>query len=149
VRCTKTTPVEELLEFPEPTSEVSCIDEIQIIDNWTIEVPLQSSGSNKLFLRNTTGLRTMAYTGNTNTLRNELECYGYSARSVNILKTGHKSDINQIGFAPQLLIEDEWIVAMFHPNNFPDHFIVYNVNTKEWFRYDHSDRDIYIQGTGD
>ena len=98
---------------------------------------------------NTPGLRAMAYTGNINTLRNELACYGYSSRTVNILKTGHKSDINQIGFAPQLLVEDEWIVAMFHPNNFPDHFIIYNVNTKEWFRYDHSEAGIYLQGTGD
>ena len=147
IGCGKPEVQDVTLDTPDPVT--NCIDDIVIEDGWTIQVPLQSSGSDKLIFRNTPGLRAMAYTGNINTLRNELACYGYSSRTVNILKTGHKSDINQIGFAPQLLIEGEWIVAMYHPNNFPDHFIIYNIDTKEWFRYDHSEQEIYLQGSGD
>ena len=126
-----------------PGSDPNACIITETLSDWTIQLPINGSGSEKLVINNTDALRTMAYTGNTSPLRNEYRCR-YEVRSVNILRTGHASDINNIGFAGQLQIED-WIFAMYHPNNFPDHFIVYNVNTQEWFRYDHSDESIYLQ----
>ncbi len=118
-----------------------------ILSPWTLQFPIRGSGDNKLTLKNTEALRTMARDGNTRPLRNEIRCL-YETSNVNILRRGHKSDINRIGFASQLLVEN-WIIAMYHPNNYPDHFIVYNVDTKQCFRLDHSDEYIYLEGSGD
>ena len=156
ISCTKEDPVQvtgeavvdemtgELMFVPPGSDSNACII-TETISDWTIQLPINGSGSEKLVINNTDALRTMAYTGNTSALRNEYRCR-YEVMSVNVLRTGHESDINNIGFAGQLQIED-WIFAMYHPNNFPDHFIVYNVNTQEWFRYDHSDEDIYLQSS--
>ena len=152
VGCSKEDPVEVTgeavvvdgdLMFVPPGSDPNACIITETLSDWTIQLPINGSGSEKLVIDNTDALRTMAYTGNTSPLRNEYRCR-YDVRSVNVLRTGHASDINNIGFAGQLQIED-WIFAMYHPNNFPDHFIVYNVNTQEWFRYDHSDESIYLQ----
>ena len=152
IGCSKEDPVEVTgeavvvdgdLMFVPPGSDPNACIITETLSDWTIQLPINGSGSEKLVINNTDALRTMAYTGNTSALRNEYRCR-YDVRSVNVLRTGHESDINNIGFAGQLQIED-WIFAMYHPNNFPDHFIVYNVNTQEWFRYDHSDESIYLQ----
>ena len=126
-----------------PGSDPNACIITETLSDWTIQLPINGSGSEKLVINNTDALRTMAYTGATGALRAEVRCR-YEVQNVNILRTGHESDINSIGFAGQLQIED-WIFAMYHPVHFADHFIVYNVNTQEWFRYDHSDEDIYLQ----
>ena len=122
-------------------------DDPETLSDWTIRFPIEGSGGEELIVKNTQALRTMAYTGSIGDLRNQLGC-DYNVSSVNVLKTGHKSDINLIGFASQLQVE-EYIFAMYHPVNFPDHFIVYNTLTKEWWRYDHSDEATYLKGQGD
>ena len=142
--CTKEADVKVVTITTGPSGPV-CDHEI-LGEPFIPQLPLSGSGDRKLVLLNSRGLKTMAYTGSVNQLRAELECLEYETDRVNILRNGHVSDINRIGFASQLLIENEWLVAMYHPNNFPDHFIIYNVITEEWFRYDHSDQDIYLQG---
>jgi len=121
----------------------------ETLSTWSIILPINGSGSDKIILNNTQALRTMAYFGNVRPLQNEIRCR-HSARRVTILKgDNHKSDFQRVGFASQLLIEEEWVVSMYHPTpEYPDNFIVYNINTKEWFRYDHSEED-FVAGTGD
>ncbi len=124
----------------------------KIISTWIELLPINNSGSDKVTLRHTEALRTMARTGGITALRDEL-CK-HSPTSVNILKRGHKSDINNIGFAPQLLVE-HYIIAMYHPNHYPDHFIVYDTLTKEWTRWEEGKNSeagfptVYLTGTGD
>ena len=129
-----------------PTDGDPCVA-TEVLSNWMIQLPIRQSGSDKLIILNTQALRTLAYTGQTGPLQREVRCR-YITKNVNILQTGHASDVNDVGFAGQLQIED-WIFAMYHPVNYPDHFIVYNVDTKEWFRYDHSQEEAISQGNGD
>ena len=126
-----------------PGSDPNACVLTQTLSDWTIQLPINGSGSEKLVINNTDALRTMARSGATGALRAEVRCR-YEVQNVNILRTGHASDINNIGFAGQLQIED-WIFSMFHPVHYDDHFLVYNVNTREWFRYDHSEESIYLQ----
>ncbi len=119
-------------------------ESVDVLSGWTIALPIDGSGSEKVIIRHTPALRTMARTGNINPLKEEL---GGSRND--ILNTGHKSDINRIGFAPQLHVE-HYIIAMYHPNNYPDHFIIYNIDTKEWTRYEEGNSPtVYLSGTGD
>ena len=133
----------------DPITEITtalCDDPDTLSDQiWDLDL----DGGNKVILRHTQALRTMARTGNINPLKAEL-C-NYSTKTTRHLKTGHISDINRIGFAPQLEIEGKWIVAMYHPNNYPDHFIIYNLDTKDWERWEENGTNprIYSKGNGD
>ena len=95
-------------------------------------------GVNKIIIEHTDALRTMARTGNINPLQKQL-C-NWSTSRVSILQTGHISDINNVGFAPQLRVEN-YIIAMYHPNNYPDHFIIYNIDTKAWVRWEENGKN--------
>lgn len=99
----------------------------------------------------TEALRTLAYSGGTVQLREELRCM-YDTEYVNLLELPqsatsdpHPSDTENVGFAGELRIED-WVFSMYHPTqDYPDNFIVININTQEWFRYDHSREEIILQ----
>ena len=106
-------------------------------------------GGNKIIMRHTSAVRRMARSGNPNDLRKQL-C-NYKWKPTSFLKTGHLSDINRIGFAPQTEFEGRWIIAMYHPNNYPDHFIIYDKTTKDWVRWEENGRNprIYSKGNGD
>ena len=99
---------------------------------WTLTLPVNNSGMIKLILKHTDALRTMARTGNVTALQDEL-CNYETQRGVRILTD--QGDINRIGFAPQLRVEN-YVIAMYHPNNYPDHFIVYNIDDGSWTRYE-------------
>lgn len=138
---------DELVTFPQIIKGVEC-QVTQELSGWSLSLPIDGSGDNKVLLKHTEALRTMARTGNTRPLNNEL-CNYMTQNGVNVLKTGHKSDINRIGFATQLRVE-HYIIAMYHPNNYPDHFIIYDELTKEWWRYaEGNSPEIYLQGSGD
>ena len=138
------------------TPSGSVIDEngvtVQVFSSWTEVLPINGSGDDKIILRHTEALRTMARTGAISYLEDELS--KHDTERVNILKTGHQSDFNRIGFAPQLRVEN-YIIAMYHPNHYPDHFIVYNIDTKEWTRWEEGKTTndgmpaVYLTGTGD
>ena len=116
---------------------------VDTISGWTLALAIDGSGHDKIILRHTQALRTMARTGSITDLRKEI-----GGKRNDILRTGHKSDINNIGFAPQLHVE-HYIIAMYHPNNYPDHFIVYNINTKDWTRYEEGGSPtVYLTGNG-
>ncbi len=126
-------------------SEVSCGTQEVLSDFiWDLEL----EGGDKIIIQHTQSLRKMARTGNVNDLQKQL-CKWNTGRT-GYLKTGHKSDINNIGFASQLVVEN-YIIAMYHPNNYPDHFIIYNMDTKEWVRWEENGTNprIYLEGNGD
>ena len=128
--------------------EVCSVTPRIIGSNWVLPLAIDGSGHDKVILRHTQALRTMARRGNTTPLYNEL-CEYNRENGVQVLKTGHKSDINRIGFATQLRVE-HYIIAMYHPNNYPDHFIIYNELTKDWTRYaEGNSPEVYLTGNGD
>ena len=123
---------------------ISCGTQITVSDHlWALDFT-----NTKIIIEHTEALRKMARTGNINDLQKQLCKWGTGR--VSTLKTGHKSDINNIGFAPQLRVEN-YIIAMYHPNNYPDHFIIYNIDTKDWERWEENGTNprIYLTGNGD
>ena len=106
-------------------------------------------GGDKIIMTHTTAVRRMARTGAPGDLRKQL-C-NYKWKPTSYLKTGHKSDINNIGFATQTEFEGRWIIAMYHPNNYPDHFIIYDKDTKDWVRWEENGLSprVYSKGNGD
>ena len=132
---------------PQPIPAAMDVCDPELLSPWVIQLSIDGSGDNKLIIKNTNALRTMAYTGAVGPLDTELSC-NYSTSRGGPLRLGHKSDVNRIGFASQLKVE-HYIIAMYHPNNYPDHFIIYNLNNQEWWRYDHSSEEVWLSGTGD
>ena len=115
------------------------------ISNWILQLPIDGSGSEKVILLHTPALRTMARSGNVNPLREEMDARGYNTSTGGPLRRGHVSDYNNIGFAQQLQVE-HYIIAMYHPDNYPDHFIVYNLNDESWTRWEEGNHPmVHIQ----
>ncbi len=128
-----------------PTNE-SCGTQILLSDHiWEMSL----DNGDKIIMQHTEAVRKMARTGNTNDLHKQM-C-NWNPKPTSFLKTGHKSDINRIGFAPQLEVGMRYIIAMYHPNNYPDHFIIYDKETKDWTRWEENGRNprIYSKGNGD
>ena len=122
-------------------------DRHETFSNWTIGLPIAGSGSEKVWLTHTAALRRMARTGAVGDLQDEMRDRGYSTGNGGPLRTGHASDINRVGFASQLQVE-HYIIAMYHPNNYPDHFIVYNLNDESWTRWEEGNHPmIYLQSS--
>ncbi len=95
-----------------------------------------------IFLRDTEGLRSMALSGNHTLLNRELDGIGTANKSI---PRGLADDPEGDGYAPQRVYKD-YIVAMYHPSTYPDHFITYNWKTGAWIRWDLSDGpDIFRQ----
>ena len=121
-------------------------DSPSTLSDHTWELDLE--GGNKLILRHTRALRTMARTGSVNDLMSEL-CRVKTKRT-GILRTGNAADVNNIGYASQLEIENRWVISMFHPNNYPDHFLIYDKVSEDWERWEENGTSprIYIKGNG-
>ena len=82
------------------------------------------------FLTNTEGLRRMALSGSHSQLR--LEINGTNGGNVpNDLCDDPEKD----GLASRRTYGN-WVVAMYHPTTYPDHFITYNANTGCWIRWE-------------
>ena len=82
----------------------------------------------------THGLWTMAVTGSISSLQSET---GGSSTSGQI-PTGNQlgDDPEGAGYASQMLLGG-YVYAMYHPTGAaPDHFIVYHIDTGDWWRYD-------------
>ena len=128
-------------------------DRHETFSNWTIGLPIAGSGSEKVILTHTQALRTMARSGNVSPLREEMRERGYETstggdRLPNDTSIDpHESDINNVGFASELQVE-HYLIAMFHFDNYPDHFIVINLNDNSWTRYAEGNHPmIYLQSS--
>ena len=82
------------------------------------------------FLTNTPGLRTMALSGSHHELR--LEVNGTNGGNI---PNDICDDPEKDGFASRRTYGN-WVVAMYHPTTYPDHFITYNANTGCWIRWE-------------
>ena len=82
------------------------------------------------FLTNTPGLRTMALSGSHRDLR--LEVNGTNGGNV---PNDICDDPEKDGLASRRTYGN-WVVAMYHPTTYPDHFITYNANTGCWIRWE-------------
>ena len=122
-----TVPLEDPLISPFTGTPCTPYLNIPTINDWTFKI------GDTLVLRNTQGLRTMAYTGSHQTLSDEL-CNIDTAGSI---PAGLADDPEGDGYAGQRRYEN-YIIAMYHPSTYPDHFITYNVNDGSWVRWDHS-----------
>ncbi len=118
------------------------------LSDWFRLWAIGGSGFEKFRLDHTEALKTMARTGDITHLDDELRCL-YSVKRVTTLRTGGPGDINNIGFAPQTLYANQYIVAMYHPNNYPDHFVVYDTVSGDWWRFEEStlDQGPYLTNT--
>ena len=85
------------------------------------------------FLTNTPGLRTMALSGSHRDLR--LEVNGTNGGNV---PNDICDDPEKDGLASRRTYGN-WVVAMYHPTTYPDHFITYNSNTGCWIRWELND----------
>ena len=82
----------------------------------------------------THGLWNMAVTGSVAALKSETGGKSTSGQ----IPTGNQlgDDPEGAGYASQMLL-DGYVYAMYHPTSgAPDHFIVYHINTGNWWRYD-------------
>ena len=78
----------------------------------------------------------MAVTGATGPLQDEI-----GGERGGQIPGGLGDDPEGDGYASRLTV-DGYIIAMYHPNTYPDHFIVYHIDTGNYWRYDlgHNER---------
>ena len=114
------------------------------LSDFTWELDLE--GGDKIILRHTQALRTMARSGNVNDLMREL-C-NVKTKRTSILKRGNRPDRNNIGYASQLEVQNRYVISMFHPNNYPDHFLIYDKVTEDWERWEENGTDPRIDTKG-
>lgn len=101
---------------------------INILSPWVFKI------GDALILRHTPGLEQMAITGSHSLLNFELCGEGRPAT----IPSGLEDDPEGDGYAGQLQYGD-YILAMYHPITYPDHFITYNTKDGSWIRWDLSD----------
>ena len=82
------------------------------------------------FLTDTPGLRRMALSGSHSQLR--LDVNGTNGGNI---PNDICDDPEKDGFASRRTYGN-WVVAMYHPTTYPDHFITYNSNTGCWIRWE-------------
>ena len=119
-------------------------DSPSTLSDHTWELDLE--GGDKIILRHTQALRTMARSGNVNDLMREL-C-NVKTKRTSILKRGNRPDRNNIGYASQLEVQNRYVISMFHPNNYPDHFLIYDKVTEDWERWEENGTDPRIDTKG-
>ena len=103
-----------------------CRTELDILSDWVYKI------GDTAVLRHTPGLETMALSGNVNPLDDEWCNIGTRTRRIpNNLDDDPEGD----GYASQLVLFD-YIIAMYHPTTYPDHFITYNWKDGSWIRWD-------------
>ena len=96
------------------------------IDEWGDGFDL----GNGQMLTNTEGLRQMALSGSHSILKQEID--GVNGGTIS---EGLCDDPEEDGYAPKRTYGN-WVVAMYHPTTWPDHFITYNINTRCWIRWE-------------
>ena len=102
---------------------------VQTLSGWNFDI------GQGLTLRHTEGLRSMALSGSHGRLDQEFCGIAESAR----IPSGLEDDPEQDGYATQAKYGD-YIIAMYHPSTFPDHFITYNTIDGSWIRWELGDR---------
>ena len=118
---------DEIKTAPNPIDKVTgkCVNDSPTLSNWHFDF---GQGFHQ---RHTQGLRTMARSGNTAVLDSEWCGLGnYSKKIPNGLEDDPEGD----GYAGQIVLGD-YIVAMYHPRTWPDHFITYNHTNGTWIRW--------------
>ena len=98
--------------------------------DWTFDA------SGGYILMDTDGLRSMALSGDTGTLNKEFCKTGkYDKRIPPGLDDAPLDGRRHEGYASQIVLGN-YIVAMYHPTFFRDHFITYNHTDGSWIRWD-------------
>ena len=88
-----------------------------------------------LLLKHTAGLRSMALSGSVQLLNQEFCGAGGSSQRI---PGGLDDDPEQDGYATQINIGN-YVIAMYHPSTYPDHFITYNYTNGDWVRWELGD----------
>ena len=119
----------DIIEFREIRKQ--CVDASITcnLPGWGDEFTLGNGQS----LTNTPGLRRMALTGDHSLLRQELNSTAGGSIPSDLCDD-HEKD----GLAGRRTYGD-WVVAMYHPTTYPDHFITYNRHTGCWIRWELND----------
>ncbi len=121
------------IEKCNPPINNGCLNS-EVISSYIWLLPIDGSGAEKVEIRHTLALRNMAWNGVISDLNQQL-CEYDTELSVNVLVDGLSYDADEIGFAGQLRVE-HYVIAMYHPRKgFNDHFIIYNLNNREWERW--------------
>ena len=118
-------------DMPSPDIEIpvnKCVDDSPScgVSEWGEGFDLEDGQ----FLTNTEGLRQMALTGSHFILKQEL-----NSTSGGNIPSGLCDDMEKDGYAGRRTYGN-WVVAMYHPTTYPDHFITYNANTGCWIRWE-------------
>ena len=98
---------------------------VEVLSGWSFNI------GHMLTLRHTKGLESMALSGSHGRLDQEFCGIAESAS----IPAGLGDDPEKDGYATQAQYGD-YIIAMYHPSTYPDHFITYNVNDGSWIRWD-------------
>lgn len=103
-------------------------DGVEFVNDWNFQI------GDTFKLRHTPGLRNMALSGSHGILNSELCGIGVPRQ----IPPGLEDDPEGDGYAGQLQYHD-YIIAMYHPTTYPDHFITYNTIDGSWIRWDLSE----------
>ena len=118
------------------TSDCIRYEGITPLNDWSFYV------GDSLTILNTSGLRSMAYSGSHTLLQDELCRVGVSPEKR--IPSGLGDDFEEVSYASQVQY-GRWVIAMYHPTReYPDNFITYNVDDGSWVRWDHSEGPIAI-----
>ena len=107
--------------------EMDCPN-VEVLSGWSFNL------GQGLVLRHTKGLESMALSGSHGRLSQEF-C---DIEELNSIPSGLLDDPEGDGYASQRQYGN-YIIAMYHPSTYRDHFITYNVVDGSWIRWELGD----------